>query len=33
MSNDQKNEEGLRYICNVIGNLSGVPIRIYKNRN
>lgn len=33
MSNDQKNEEGLRYICNVIGNLSGVPIRIYKNKS
>lgn len=32
MSDNRKNEETLRYICTMIGNLSGVPIRIYKNR-
>ena len=31
MADNLKNEEGLRYICSVIGNLSGVPVRIYKN--
>ena len=33
MSDNRKNEETLRYICTMIGNLSGVPIRIYKNRS
>ena len=32
MSDNRKTEETLRYICTMIGNLSGVPIRIYKNR-
>ena len=33
MSDNRKTEETLRYICTMIGNLSGVPIRIYKNRS
>ena len=33
MSDNRKTEETLRYICTMIGNLSGVPIRIYKNRD
>ena len=33
MSDNRKNEETLRYICTMIGNLSGVPIRIYQNRS
>ena len=33
MSDNLKTEETLRYICTMIGNLSGVPIRIYKNRS
>lgn len=33
MSDNRKTEETLRYICTIIGNLSGVPIRIYKNRS
>lgn len=33
MSDNRKNEETLHYICTMIGNLSGVPIRIYKNRS
>lgn len=33
MSDNRKNEETLRYICTMIGNLSGVPIRIYKKRS
>lgn len=33
MSDNQKNENALRYICTMIGNLSGVPIRIYKKRS
>lgn len=30
MADNLKSEKGLRYICTIIGNLSGVPIRIYK---
>lgn len=26
-------QEDLEYICNVIGNLAGIPIRIYKDNN
>lgn len=33
MSDNRKTGETLRYICTMIGNLSGVPIRIYKNRS
>lgn len=33
MPDNRKTEETLRYICTMIGNLSGVPIRIYKNRS
>ena len=33
MSDNRKTEETLRYICTMIGNLAGVPIRIYKNRS
>ena len=33
MSDNRKTEETLRYICTMIGKLSGVPIRIYKNRS
>ena len=33
MSDNRKTEETLRYICTMIGNLSGVPIRIYQNRS
>ena len=33
MSDNRKTEETLRYNCTMIGNLSGVPIRIYKNRS
>lgn len=33
MSDNRKTEETLRYICTMIGNLSRVPIRIYKNRS